>query len=200
MKDDKFRYEEWRELLLNKYGKDYMTAIAKLIAKEAYNGDGSIKESCILTPQENKALLKHHTEPYTNFLKDVETYTQETAALYHYNQNEDVTWSMVGIDYKNDELIKKYGIAVYRQANKEVPMKEGTMERDFKNANRKLARLVHEGESASLVLDLDLLQSSLANLGIQTYIDYEQNIFHFNVKNQNEGRPFQRYKTLFPSK
>lgn len=200
MKDDKFRYEEWRELLLNKYGKDYMTAIAKLIAKEAYNGDGSIKESCILTPQENKALLKHHTEPYTNFLKDVETYTQETAALYHYNQNEDVTWSMVGIDYKNDELIKKYGIAVYRQANKEVPMKEGTMERDFKNANRKLARLVHEGESASLVLDLDLLQSSLANLGIRTYIDYEQNIFHFNVKNQNEGRPFQRYKTLFPSK
>lgn len=200
MKDDKFRYEEWRELLLNKYGKDYMTAIAKLIAKEAYNGDGSIKESCILTPQENKALLKHHTEPYTNFLKDVETYTQETAALYHYNQNEDVTWSMVGIDYKNDELIKNYGIAVYRQANKEVPMKEGTMERDFKNANRKLARLVHEGESASLVLDLDLLQSSLANLGIQTYIDYEQNIFHFNVKNQNEGRPFQRYKTLFPSK
>lgn len=200
MKDDKFRYEEWRELLLNKYGKDYMTAIAKLIAKEAYNGDGSIKESCILTPQENKALLKHHTEPYTNFLKDVETYTQETAALYHYNQNEDVTWSMVGIDYKNDELIKNYGIAVYRQANKEVPMKEGTMERDFKNANRKLARLVHEGESASLVLDLDLLQSSLANLGIRTYIDYEQNIFHFNVKNQNEGRPFQRYKTLFPSK
>lgn len=200
MKDDKFRYEEWRELLLNKYGKDYMTAIAKLIAKEAYNGDGSIKESCILTPQENKALLKHHTEPYTNFLKDVETYTQETAALYHYNQNEDVTWSMVGIDYKNDELIKKYGIAVYRQANKEVPMKEGTMERDFKNANRKLARLVHEGESASLVLDLDLLQSSLANLGIRTYIDYEQNIFHFNVKNQNEGRHFQRYKTLFPSK
>lgn len=200
MKDDKFRYEEWRELLLNKYGKDYMTAIAKLIAKEAYNGDGSIKESCILTPQENKALLKHHTEPYTNFLKDVETYTQETAALYHYNQNEDVTWSMVGIDYKNDELIKNYGIAVYRQANKEVPMKEGTMERDFKNANRKLAHLVHEGESASLVLDLDLLQSSLANLGIRTYIDYEQNIFHFNVKNQNEGRPFQRYKTLFPSK
>ena len=200
MKDDKFRYEEWRELLLNKYGKDYMTAIAKLIAKEAYNGDGSIKESCILTPQENKALLKHHTEPYTNFLKDVETYTQETATLFRFNQNEDVTWSMVGIDYKNDELIKKYGIAVYKQANKEVPMKEGTMERDFKNANRKLARLVHEGESASLVLDLDLLQSSLANLGIQTYIDYEQNIFHFNVKNQNEGRPFQRYKTLFPSK
>ena len=200
MENDSFRYEEWRELLINKYGRDYMTAVAKLIAKEAYNGDGSIKESCILTPQENKALLKHHTEPYTNFLKDVETYTQETAALYHYNQNEDVTWSMVGIDYKNDELIKKYGIAVYKQANKEVPMKEGTMERDFKNANRKLARLVHEGESASLVLDLDLLQSSLANLGIRTYIDYEQNIFHFNVKNQNEGRPFQRYKTLFPSK
>lgn len=200
MENDSFRYEEWRELLINKYGRDYMTAIAKLIAPEAYNGDGSIKERCILTPQENKALLKHHTEPYTKFLKDVETYTQETAALYHYNQNEDVTWSMVGIDYKNDELIKKYGIAVYKQANKEVPMKEGTMERDFKNANRKLARLVHEGESASLVLDLDLLQSSLANLGIQTYIDYEQNIFHFNVKNQNEGRPFQRYKTLFPSK
>lgn len=197
MKDDRFRYEEWRELLLNKYGRDYMTAIAKLIAQEAYNGDGSIKESCILTPQENKALLKHHTEPYTNFLKDVETYTQETAALFRFNQNEDVTWSMVGIDYKNDELIKKYGIAVYKQANKEVPMKEGTIERDFKNANRKLARLVHEGESASLVLDLDTLQSSLSHLGIRTYIDYEQNIFHFNIKSQKDSRNYQRCKSLF---
>lgn len=200
MDKDKFRYEEWRELLLKRFGKDYMAAIAKLNAPDAYNGDGTIKEEYILTSHEYQALLKYHREPYTNFLKDVETYTQETAALFRFNQNEDVTWSIVGIDYKNDELIKKYGIAVYKQANKEVPMKEGTIERDFKNANRKLARLVHVGESASLVLDLDTLQSSLANLGIRTYIDYEQNIFHFNVKNQTEGRQYQRYRPHFTSK
>ena len=198
MDKDKFRYEEWRELLLKRFGKDYMAAIAKLNAPDAYNGDGTIKEEYILTSHEYQALLKYHREPYTNFLKDVETYTQETATLYHYNKNEDITWSIVGIDYRNDELIKKYGIAVYRRANKEVPMKEGTMERDFKNANRKLARLVHEGESSSLVLDLDSLQTSLANLGICTYIDYEQNIFHFNVKTQKGNRQLQRRKTLFP--
>ena len=200
MDKDKFRYEEWRELLLKRFGKDYMAAIAKLNAPDAYNGDGTIKEEYILTSHEYQALLKYHREPYTNFLKDVETYTQETAALFRFNQNEDITWSIVGIDYRNDELIKKYGIAVYRRANKEVPMKEGTMERDFKNANRKLARLVHEGESSSLVLDLDSLQTSLTNQGVRTHIDYEQNIFHFNVKSQEDGRNLQKYKTRFQKK
>ena len=63
-------------------------------------------------------------------------------------------------------------------------MKENSYERDFEHASRKLARLVHEGISTSMVLDLDLLQESLANMGIPSYIDYEQNIFHFNAKRE----------------
>ena len=47
--------------------------------------------------------------------------------------------------------------------------------KDFLNANRKLGHLVHEGISASSVIDLDLLQESLASKGIPSYIDYEEN-------------------------
>ena len=179
-----FRFEEWKELLTRKYGKDYLSAIAKLSSSTAYNGDGTLKEDYILTEQEHQALLKQHEEPYRAFIKKVERYTEETATLYGYNKKEDETWQIVGIEYKNDILINEYGISVYRKASKEVPMKENSYERDFEHASRKLARLVHEGISTSMVLDLDLLQESLANMGIPSYIDYEQNIFHFNAKRE----------------
>ena len=88
-------------------------------------------------------------------------------------------------------LVEKYGVAVYKQANDEVPYKPDSRERDFLNANIKLGHLVHEGISASSVIDLDLLQQSLASKGIPSYIDYEEKVFHFNainhVKKKTQG-------------
>ena len=54
-----------------------------------------------------------------------------------------------------------------------------------------MGHLVHEGISASSVIDLDLLQQSLASKGIPSYIDYEEKVFHFNainhVKKKTQG-------------
>lgn len=178
-----FRYKEWRELLENEYGRDYMAAVAKLSAKDAYTAEGSLKKTYTLTEAEHIALLKHHEEPYRRFLDDVSKYTKEVAELYKYNQGKDVTWEIVGVDYSGVFLVEKYGVAVYKQANDEVPYKPYSSERDFLNANRKLGHLVHEGISASSVIDLDLLQKSLASKGIPSYIDYEEKVFHFNAIN-----------------
>lgn len=186
-----FRYKEWRELLENEYGRDYMMAVAKLSAKAAYNAEGSLKDAYVLTEDEHFALLKHHKEPYRRFLDDVSKYTKEVAELYKYNQGKDITWEIVGVDYNGAFLVEKYGVAVYKQANDEVPYKPDSRERDFLNANIKLCHLVHEGISASSVIDLDLLQQSLASKGISSYIDYEEKVFHFNainhVKKKTQG-------------
>lgn len=139
--------------------------------------------------------IKANETRYQLFLNDVEEYTRFVANNISVNDDKDVTWNIGGIEFceryiydgeiEINVISDEYGKDVYRRADKEVPYKEGQGEkkynRDFSKANRKLGCIIREFVSSSKVLDLDLFQELLAKRGIPSYIDYEENVFHYNT-------------------
>ena len=109
-------------------------------------------------------------QAYTNFLKAVEEKTITFADNLSKINSLITEYGIAGIEFRNEELISKYGKEVYERARE-----------DDIYSKRKLSYLVIENQLASSVIDLNLLESILAQRGISSYIDYENNVFHYNV-------------------
>ena len=69
------------------------------------------------------------------------------------------------IKLRKEELISRYGKDVYERAL----------------TNGSLVCLIINEEIPAEIVDLELFQSSLAKRGIPSYIDNEENIFHYNA-------------------
>lgn len=137
---------------------------------------------------EKEQFLDHNQDRrYIEFLDDVRINTIKIALdqILSGNVNEVVPWEIIGIEFAGWKIKEKYGEDVYEKANKEVKRSDGSsyriFNRDFSRANIKLGHLVHEGVSASPLLDLDIFIKSLEIIGISSYIDYENNVFYYNA-------------------
>ena len=130
--------------------------------------------------------MNNLSKEYFDFLSDVTSNTMKIIDNASDKDYVNVSWTIVGVDFRSNKVKEMYGEEVYNQANREVP---GTkvngsriLRRDFSGAYRKLGHLIHEGISASKILDLELLVDGLKAKDIPSYIDYENNIFHYNTK------------------
>lgn len=120
-----------------------------------------------------------------------------------------VPWKVVGVEFLSWEIEEKYGKGIYRRACKEVlyekvPKGNGEFHRmfnrDFSNANIRLGRIMHEGISASSLMDIDLLIKLLEEKGISSYIDFKTNTFYYNGVLEKKEKLSSRRCTLKDSK
>ena len=59
---DKKDFLDARRLLLEKYGRDYMSAMSKLNARNIYDEDGFLNSDLVLTDKEKKNLMAINPE------------------------------------------------------------------------------------------------------------------------------------------
>ena len=109
--------------------------------------------------------IKKQEQGYTKLLRDVEKMTMSFVDNLSKVNNFITEYSIGRIELKKEELISRYGRDVYRRAL----------------FNHSLAFLINNQEFVSEIVDLKLLQSSLAKRGIPSYIDNEENVFHYNT-------------------
>lgn len=203
-------YKKYRDYMQIKYGSAYMGAISKLNATDPYDERGILKPEYALTSAEHTALLyyvpeitqplertekikgnqNNAEEKYQIFLDDVRKKTIEVASnSLPTEENIVVPWEVVGVEFLSWEIEEKYGEDVYKRACEEVPYEKvpkGNGEfyrmfnRDFSKANIRLGHIIHEGISASPLMDLDLLIKLLKEKGIPSYIDFGTNTFYYN--------------------
>ena len=183
-----------------KYGRDYMSAISKLSIQNPFDEKGILKSELVLTDKEKEALLFYaldleHREitlqqkqgkTYEDFLNDVRNHTIKAAENAMPSDSTDVTWDIVGVEFLGFKIKEEYGEDIYQRAHFEVPGTkiEGSrmFDRDFASANRQLGHLIHESVSASPLMDLQLFMEALDINGVPSYIDYENNVFHYNAQ------------------
>ena len=123
---------------------------------------------------------KEFRQAYNKFLKYVEEHTMSTLdRLIKNNEGETeyYVFSMKAMENNHiserDKIICSYGIDVYKAIR----------------SNKKFAFLFSNDYSLFYYLiDLDLLQKLLAEKGIPSYIDYEENIFHYNARKHVKTR------------
>ena len=109
--------------------------------------------------------IEKQEKSYAKFLRDVENNTINIITM----NDREIEYEITGIECQKEELISKYGKEVYERARE-----------DDIYSKRKLAYLIIENQLASSIIDLNLLESFLAQRGIPSYIDYENNVFHYN--------------------
>jgi hypothetical protein len=130
-------------------------------------------------------------EAYNKFLDNVSKNTKKIVEGAKQSDNTDVPWEIVGVEFKSSEIEKKYGREVYEKANAEVPGEivpgKRMYIRDFSNASRKLAHIIHEGITASPLIDLELFMRLLEQKGIPSYIDFETNMYYYNAQQKKPG-------------
>ena len=104
-------------------------------------------------------------QAYIKFLRDIEEKTTTLADdLSKYN-NLIAEFGIGSIELKKEKLISSYGKDVYLRAL----------------TNPSLVCLIVRGEMPADIVDLELFQSVLAKRGIPSYIDNEENVFHYNT-------------------
>lgn len=104
-----------------------------------------------------------------------------------------VSWTIVGVNFKAEEIEEKYGKDVYQAADTEVPYiydendKRNYDEelylrtrRDYSKANVRLGYLINSGVNCSKLMDLDYLIKLLEEKEIPSYIDYDEQRFYYN--------------------
>lgn len=196
---------ELRLYMKTKYGDSYLSAISKLNVSNPYDDKGILKPEYALSPKEKEALLYYIPETkqflgqqstteslqdtfdqkYQQFLSDVRKTTAEIVSNSQPSEgNVDIPWEIVGIEFLSWEVEEKYGKDIYKKACEEVPYENDGVHRmfhrDFSKANIKLGHIIHEGVSASPLMDLDYFTKLLEKKGIPSYIDFETNTFHYN--------------------
>lgn len=138
---------------------------------------------------------KHITD-YKVFLDSVHEYTKIIAGSCAAEDSigENITYDILGPEFRltdyrlRNSLYAGYDRSVIGQAMQEVPnqgLKENSMwlyRYDYESAEVKLGCLVHEGISASQILDLGYLMELLLSYGINSYIDNERQVFHLNAR------------------
>ncbi len=109
--------------------------------------------------------IEKQEQEYIKFLKDIEEKTTTIADDLSKHNNLIAEFGIGSIELKKEKLISSYGKDVYERAL----------------TNSSFACLIDNQEFVSEIVDLKLLQSSLAKRGIPSYIDNEENVFHYNT-------------------
>lgn len=109
--------------------------------------------------------IEKQEQAYAKFLRDIEEKTTTLADNLSKVNNLKADYSIGGIELRKEELISRYGKDVYRRAL----------------TNSSFSCLIYNQELPAEIVDLELFQSSLAKRGITSYIDYEENVFHYNT-------------------
>lgn len=109
--------------------------------------------------------VEKQEQDYTKFLRDIEEKTTTLADDLSKHNNLITEYGIGSIELKKEKLISSYGKDVYERAL----------------TNGSLVSLIINEEIPAEIVDLELFQSSLAKRGIPSYIDNEENIFHYNA-------------------
>ena len=109
--------------------------------------------------------IERQERDYIKFLRDVEKKTMGFVDDLSKHNNLIVEYGIAGIELRKEELISRYGKDAYERAFFD----------DY------FAFLLNNQEFISEIVDLKLLQSLLAKRGIPSYIDNEENVFHYNA-------------------
>lgn len=109
--------------------------------------------------------IKKQEQDYTKFLRDIEEKTTTVADDLSQHNNLIAEYGIGSIELKKEKLISSYGKDVYERAL----------------TNGSLVCLIVNEEIPAEIVDLELFQSALAKRGIPSYIDNEENVFHYNA-------------------
>lgn len=109
--------------------------------------------------------IEKQEEAYNKFIRDIEEKTINLANNLSKVNNLITEYDIGEIKLRKEELISRYGKDVYERAL----------------TNGSLVCLIINEEIPAEIVDLELFQSSLAKRGIPSYIDNEENIFHYNA-------------------
>ena len=116
---------------------------------------------------------KKFNQAYNKFLKYTSENTMSTLDKLLKNNEGETEYDMLRLesigDISNfssvrDKILWEYGIDVYKSVI----------------SNKKFAFLFKNGFRHSNLIDIELFQSLLAKNGIPSYIDYEEDVFHYN--------------------
>ena len=99
------------------------------------------------------------------FLRDIKEKTTTIADDLSKHNNLIAEYGIGGLELREEKLISREGKTVYERAL----------------TNGSLVCLIVNEEIPAEIVDLELFQSSLTKIGIPSYIDYEENIFHYNA-------------------
>ena len=109
--------------------------------------------------------IEKQEQAYTKFLRDIEEKTTTIADDLSKHNNLIAEFGIGSIELKKEKLISSYGKDVYLRAL----------------TNSSLVCLIVREEMPADIVDLELFQSSLARRGVPSYIDNEENVFHYNA-------------------
>ena len=115
-------------------------------------------------------VIERQEQAYVKFLRDVETNTMNLSENISKINKLESEYNILGVESIRDRIISQYGEDVYRRIYQE-------------NKNDRTLATLGNNFITSDVIDLELFQSLLSKQGIPSYIDYEQNIFHYNAIN-----------------
>ena len=109
--------------------------------------------------------VEKQEQEYYKFLKNVKEKTTTVADDLSQHNNLIAEYGIGSIELKKEKLISSYGKDVYERAL----------------TNGSLVCLIVNEEIPAEIVDLELFQSALAKRGIPSYIDNEENVFHYNA-------------------
>ena len=109
--------------------------------------------------------IEKQEQDYTKFLRDIEEKTTTIADDLSQHNNLIAEFGIGSIELKKEKLISSYGKDVYLRAL----------------TNNSLVCLIVNEEMPADIVDIESFQSSLAKRGIPSYIDNEENVFHYNT-------------------
>lgn len=114
--------------------------------------------------------IEKQEQAYVKFLRDVETNTISLSENISKVIKLEAEYNILGVESIREKIISQYGNDVYRRIYQE-------------SKNNRILATLSNNFIISDVIDLELFQSILAKQGIPSYIDYEQNVFHYNAIN-----------------
>ena len=115
-------------------------------------------------------VIERQEQAYVKFLRNVEKNTMSLSENISKINKLESEYNILGVESIRDKIISQYGKDVYRRIYQE-------------NKNDRTLATLGNNFITSDVIDLELFQSLLSKQGIPSYIDYEQNIFHYNAIN-----------------
>lgn len=168
---------------LKNYWTEYMKAnIEMLNIIASGNNPGFIIPEKFLTDQEVEALtrLNKLANKSLRFLFEVREYTQMIAYVNFFcgisggNNSVNIDCDIIKPKKLEDEIIDKYGVEVYNEISSDNYYRD------------KLGALSIDGYCTD-ILDLEYLARLLYEFDINCSIDYDNNIFHFNIEHSKEN-------------
>ena len=126
------------------------------------------------------ARLNRVTNNKFRFICDVREYTKMVAYVNFFcvisgeNNSVNIDCDIINPKKLKDEIINKYGVKVYKEINSDDSYRD------------KLGALLIDGYCTD-ILDLEYLAHLLYEFGIKCSIDYDNNIFHFNIEHSKEN-------------